>query len=74
MAKWKRDGIFSLDILCLDENEKILARFDYSTWAVSKVGKFEIGPAVANRGRSVDEIIVSGLAMVEVEKRRRNAA
>ena len=70
--KWKKDGVFSGgDMLCLDQREQLVARFQRSGWAMSKEGKLELSPGVS--GVLMDEIITSGIAMVEYARRQRSA-
>jgi len=71
--KWKTDGMFSGgDLICLDERQQAIARFQTSMWAVKKDGKFEVAPVVTRP--TMDELIVSGIAMIEERRRRSNAA
>ena len=67
--KWKMDGFFNGgDMICLDQQEKVCARFENNAWALQKDGKFEVGPFVD--GVLMDEVVVSGLAMVEARRRK----
>ncbi|KAL6720335.1 hypothetical protein ACLMJK_002256 [Lecanora helva] len=71
--KWKKDGMFSGgNLLCLDQQDQLIARFRICNWAMSKEGKFELSPGV--NGMLMDEIVTSGIAMVEWARRQRNAA
>lgn len=71
--KWKRDKIFSGgDMICLDQQQKVCAKFENSTWALKKDGKFEVGPFVS--GVLMDEVVVTGLAMLEARRRENNSA
>ena len=68
--KWKRDGVLGGmvgDMLCLDQNEQQLARYDCSTFALMKEGKVELAPGVD--GPLMDELLVSGIAMLEYKRR-----
>lgn len=49
-----------------------LARFESSTFSVGKRGKLEISGGVQWGPGLLDEIVISGIAMVEAERRRRN--
>ena len=69
---WKSDKWHGLDLVCKDERGEVCARFDASTWAVHKEGKFEMGPAVG--GALMDELVVTGFAMLELRKRNATAA
>ena len=70
--KWKMGGCFhGGDMKCSDQEDRVCARFESSGWALKKDGKFEIAPFV--NGALMDEVIVSGLAMLELERRRKNA-
>ncbi len=67
--EWKNDGMFSGgDMLCLDTQEQQVARFESSNWAMKKEGKFELGSGV--KGLLMDELVVSGIAMVEARRRK----
>lgn len=71
--KWKMDGIFNRgDMICLDQQDQVRAKFENSTWALKKDGKFEVGLSVS--GVLIDEIVVTGLVMVEVRRRKRSVA
>ena len=71
--KWKSDRAFNGgDLICLDQQNKMCAKFQNSMWALQKDGKFEVGPFVD--GTLMDEIIVTGLAMLEARRRRAAAA
>ncbi len=71
--KWKRDGMFSNgDMVCLDQAEQLIARFQISNWAFKKEGKFELGPGVDDV--LMDEVVTSGVAMVEYRAKQRAAA
>ncbi|MCJ1279423.1 hypothetical protein MMC21_007247 [Puttea exsequens] len=71
--RWKRDGVFSGgDLLCLDSKEQLLAKFENSSFALKKEGKIELGPGVG--GVLMDEIVTSGIAMIEQQRRRRNSS
>ena len=70
---WKSEGVFSgSDMVCLDGREQIVARFEASTWAVKKAGKFDLGPSVRENGPAMDEVVVVGVAMLE-DRRRKNS-
>ena len=63
--------MWSADLVCVTERGDWVARFGNSTWSVSKQGRIE----VVNRDfprEVLDELVVSGLAMVELERRRRS--
>ena len=65
---WKSDhGFNGGDMICLDQQRKICAKFEASMWALQKDGKFEVGPFVSVV--VIDEVIVTGLAMLELRKR-----
>ena len=71
--KWKRDGVFSGgDMLCLDQREQLVAKFLMANWAMKKGGKFELSPGV--NGMLMDEIVTSGIAMVEWRRKQRAAS
>lgn len=71
--KWKNDGIFSGgDMLCLDAREQSVARYENSNWTMKKEGKFELGAGV--EGLLMDELVVSGIAMVAYGRRKNNSS
>ena len=59
-------------MILMTPGEEWIAKFDYSAFAVEKRGKLEI----VNwdiQGVGLDEIVVSGVAMMEhIRRRRRN--
>ena len=71
--KWKRDGLESEgNMLCVDGQQVLIARFERSRRAKRKGGKFLISPGV--EGRLMDEVVVSGLAMVQYHRRHKKKA
>ena len=50
----------------------VRAKFESSGWALKKDGKFEVAPSVS--GALMDEVIVCGLAMLELQRRRKKNA
>ncbi|KAK5991757.1 hypothetical protein PT974_07791 [Cladobotryum mycophilum] len=76
--KWEQDGIVTSSLRLVDErrgagNGKVLARFEFASWSRKKQGSMSVyGEAV--RGRDVlDRVVVSGLAMVEEQRRNGSA-
>ena len=71
--KWKRDGLKSEgNMLCVDGQQVLIARFERSKRARRKDGKFMISPGV--EGRLMDEVVVSGLAMLQYHSRQKKRA
>ncbi len=71
LYKWRFDGIGSMgDMVCLDEEGQLVARFEANRFALKKEGKFELSPAVT--GVLMDELVVSGLAMIEYRRSRQD--
>ena len=71
--KWKMDGfLHGGDMRCSDQAEHVCAKFESSGWALKKDGKFEVASSVS--GALMDEVIVSGLAMLELQRRKKNNA
>ena len=69
--RWKMDGFFNGgNMICLDQQNKVCARFESSKWALRKDGKFDVGPFVS--GTLMDEIVVIGLAILEKRRRQKN--
>jgi len=69
--QWEGDGIFSNDLVLVNERKEWLAKFHNSAFAMGKEGKLEISNGEIT-GVFLDEIVVSGLAMIEHQRRRRN--
>ena len=55
------------DLICLDPQGMVCSKYESSTFALMKDGKFEIGPSVT--GLMMDEVVVTGLAMLESRRR-----
>ena len=71
--KWKMGGfLHGDDMRCSDQEDRVCAKFESSGWALKKDGKFEVAPSVG--GALMDEVIVSGLAMLELQRRKKNNA
>lgn len=65
--RWKHDK-HDQDLSCVDEQDVILARFHFSNWSLTKVGKLELVGPMANdyrEGGLMEEVLVTGLAMVQ---------
>ncbi len=58
--------------MLLDENSMPVARFVCSSWSMRKSGTIEIGPVA--EGRAMDEVVLGGLAMVELMRRRQRSS
>ncbi|MCJ1343467.1 hypothetical protein MMC31_001661 [Peltigera leucophlebia] len=66
--KWKKD------MRLFNAREELLATF-ISVTAVSKWGRFEMTPLVAEGGqRLVDEVVLSGVALLEQDRREEKAS
>ncbi|KAI9793763.1 MAG: hypothetical protein M1835_007069 [Candelina submexicana] len=71
--RWKFESSWSMKhVVCLDEKDLAVAKFEGSTWALRKLGKIELVPGVD--GGLLDEVLVSGLAMMEMIQRTKKAA
>ena len=70
--KWKKDGWASSNLQCVDEREQVFAKFQRPGWAKRKLGKFELGPSVS--GVLMDEIVISGIAMLEWRRRQQRSS
>ncbi|MCJ1278442.1 hypothetical protein MMC21_006259 [Puttea exsequens] len=69
--KWKNHNVLKGgDLRCTDGSGQVVARFEAVRWGkVQKEGKFELSQAVAAGGPAMDEIVISGIAMVEFKRR-----
>ena len=61
----------SNNLKLVDQQDNLYARFDNAAFSMSKEGKLEIYAPNA-QGMLLDEIVTSGLAMIQCERRRRN--
>lgn len=66
--EWKVDGVFFHhgDMLCVDEQDRLVARF--GGWATNTGGQLVLGLQVSE-GIRMDEIVVSGIAMMKYNRR-----
>ena len=70
--RWEHTSVWGGSLACVTDKGEWLARFDRSYFALKKDGKLEIVNSQLPQ-ELVDELVVSGLAMVEVENRRNNS-
>ena len=60
--------------MCVDEKDMPIARFETKHFSLKEKGRFEIvapPPGVA-LDRVVDEVVVTGFAVVELKRRQKN--
>lgn len=50
---------------CEDGKGSLLARFKFNHWALQKCGTLEVMAAGADGGRAMEEIVVTGMVMME---------
>ena len=62
---WKRESMVGKDMRCEDGNGSLLARFKFNSWAWKKCGTLEVMAAGADGGRAMEEIVVTGMVMME---------
>ncbi|KAK4991212.1 hypothetical protein LTR50_001970 [Elasticomyces elasticus] len=72
---WKGDGAFSSDLKLVGAkdaqgSEQVFARFDRSAMAMSKEGKLLLASGLDEI--ATDEVVVSGMAVIEHARRKRN--
>ncbi|KAL9577549.1 MAG: hypothetical protein Q9203_007417, partial [Teloschistes exilis] len=70
--KWKCKG-WGSDLVLVNSNKEWIAKFDAAVWAMKKMGRLEVGDG-GIAGAALDEIVVSGLTMIEIERRRNASA
>lgn len=72
---WQHESTFSSALTLRNERNEWLARFDRSTFSLEKHGKLELvgGDGVIG-GQLLDEIVISGLAIVQGERRAEAAS
>ncbi len=62
-------SVFSMgDMSCLDERGLAVARLMMAKWSVAKAGKIELVEGLP--AQLMDEIVVSGLALMEMVRRK----
>lgn len=74
LLTWQYDSAFRNDLRLVNAEGNWLARVESKTFAWSKVGKMEIAGWVYWGPGLLDEIAISGMAMVEAERRRAKGA
>ncbi|KAI4232615.1 MAG: hypothetical protein LQ349_004896 [Xanthoria aureola] len=62
---WKRESMVGKDMRCEDGKGSLLARFKFNSWAWKKCGTLEVMAAGADGGRAMEEIVVTGMMMME---------
>ena len=67
---WQCEGIFGADLVLVNERKEWIARFDASLFSIGKNGKIQVVNG-AIQGDALNDIVVSGCAMVQYERRRR---
>lgn len=73
MLRWEHEGAFTANLCCVTERGEWVARFDRASLSMTKEGKLEIVDREMPK-EVLDEVVVSGLAMIEHERRRRSNA
>ena len=71
--RWECDGVWGADLVLVDGKDEWIARFDASLWSMSKTGKIHVANGGIG-GMALDEIVVSGCAMVQHQRRRRKSS
>ena len=57
-------------MVCLDDRETLVARFDASYFSLMEEGRLGLArDEIAQSGMAIDEVVLSGLAMVELRRR-----
>ncbi|KAG6999551.1 hypothetical protein G7Y79_00034g069740 [Physcia stellaris] len=64
MMKWKTQKRWGTDLVCVDERGEVLARYVFSRFSLRKCGRLELFVDGGDE-KLVDEVLVSGLAVVE---------
>lgn len=69
---WRYDSALGDTLTCSNEAKQWLARFEPAGFSMTKIGVLELaGPAVD--GALLDELVITALAVVQEEKRRKSA-
>lgn len=71
--RWECDGIWRADLILVNSRQEWIARFESSMFSMSKEGKIHVVNG-AITGPALDEIMVSGSAMVQLQRRRRSSS
>ncbi|KAL9029420.1 MAG: hypothetical protein Q9180_007034 [Flavoplaca navasiana] len=67
--RWECDGVWGADLVLVNGRSEWIARFDASLFSMSKTGKIHIVNGGV-MGMALDEIVVSGCAMVQHQRRK----
>ncbi|KAI4151034.1 MAG: hypothetical protein LQ341_000983 [Variospora aurantia] len=71
--RWECDGIWGADLVLVNARKEWIARFDASLFSMSKTGKIHVVHGGIT-GAALDEVVVSGCAMMQHERRRRSSS
>ncbi|KAI4142053.1 MAG: hypothetical protein LQ341_003327 [Variospora aurantia] len=63
---WKSQN-FLTDLVCVDDKGVVLAQFHFKTWSLTKYGSLELLRSDLTSGYLMEEVVVTGMAMVEHE-------
>ena len=66
--KWTFDSAITRDMVCMDDRDKVVAKFEGSSSLTNGANYFEIEPEF--EGELLEEILISGLAMMERRAQR----
>ncbi len=74
--KWASKWVFSSDLILIKtQTEECVARFTTPAFSVSKRGRLELAPGFVTASQKLlDEIVVSGIAISEKQRRSRKQA
>ncbi|KAK5939042.1 hypothetical protein PMZ80_008345 [Knufia obscura] len=61
---WKSEKLISSSMVCLDEKELALARWQVPKWSWTKLGRLEIVGDAVGGGETFEELIVTGMAVL----------
>lgn len=56
-------GFKTWDVVCINENQEMVARFTANIWALKKIGKIEFLGAKAESDAAREEIVITGLTL-----------
>ncbi|KAI4088977.1 MAG: hypothetical protein LQ344_005729 [Seirophora lacunosa] len=71
--RWECDGVWGADLVLVNARKEWIARFDASLFSMTKTGKIHVVHGGIT-GAALDEIVVSGCAMMQHERRRRSSS
>ena len=70
---WKKNGMGSSDMVCVDEKELPIAKYEKKNWSMKQRGTLDL-MGMAQGSPAMDEIVITAMAMAEYKRRQQSSA